>query len=268
MNMITFSTCFYILRSKVPPTTYVLWMNNFLQIVNNFNLVIYTNAETCRLIDTKGNPRIKVVLKELENFHTFSLKNNWINNHEKNKLLNKRVQWEVNMLWSEKIFFVYETVQQQYFASEFYGWCDIGYFRNTEENTHTYHLQMWPNPEKVEQLNREKIYYGCISNNDRYLKYLNDIVKNKNANGLPCTPIPAKQNSIAGNFFLLHKHKISWWVKTYYDKLNLYFQHNYLVKDDQIILLDCIFTNISEFVLIKENVKHLDNWFLFQRFFM
>jgi len=268
MNIVTFSTCFYILRSKAPPTTYIVWMNNFLQIVHNFNLVIYTNAETSKLIDTKRNPRIKVVLKELEEFHTFSFKNNWISNHEKNELLNQVIQWEVNMLWNEKVWFVYETSKNQIFESEFYGWCDIGYFRNTEVNTHTYHLQMWPNSEKIKQLNREKIYYGCIANDDNYLKFLNDIVQHKDANGLPYTPIPPNQNSIAGNFFLLHKHKIPWWTQTYYNKLVLYFQHNCLVKDDQIILLDCIFTNIAEFVLLRENVQHLDSWFLFQRFFM
>lgn len=243
-------------------------MNNFLHIVKNFNLVIYTNQETSKWIDTKGNPRIKIIIKEFEDFHTFSFKNNWIVNHEKNELLNKCIQWEVNMLWSEKIWFVNETVQKQYFISEFYGWCDIGYFRNTEGNIHTYHLQNWPNPERIRELNREKIYYGCISNDDDYLKYLNCFVENKNADGLPCTPIPPNQNSIAGNFFILHKDKISWWTQTYYDKLTLYFQHNYLVKDDQIILLDCIFTNISEFCLMRENTQHLDNWFLFQRFFM
>jgi glycosyltransferase involved in cell wall biosynthesis len=48
--------------------------------------------------------------------------------------------------------------------------------------------------------------------------------------------------------------------------LELYFNHNYLVKDDQIIVADCIFSRIEGFNLILENNPKYDNWFLFQRF--
>lgn len=37
---ITFSSCFYIIKSKFNPSIYIEWMGNFLSIVNNFNLVI------------------------------------------------------------------------------------------------------------------------------------------------------------------------------------------------------------------------------------
>ena len=47
--LITLSTCWYVLKSKFNVKTYVKWIQNFLSIVNNFNLVIYTNYESISL---------------------------------------------------------------------------------------------------------------------------------------------------------------------------------------------------------------------------
>jgi hypothetical protein len=97
------------------------------------------------------------------------------------------------------------------------------------------------------------------------MNFLYKIINNKNQNGLPIQPIPPDQQSIAGGFFILHKDLINWWTKTYEEKLELYFRNNYLVKDDQIILVDCIFSNVERFSLFSENNPIFDNWFMFQR---
>jgi hypothetical protein len=60
---------------------------------------------------------------------------------------------------------------------------------------------------------------------------------------------------------------IEWWRKTYDEKLQLYFENNYLVKDDQIVLADCILSNLKKFALFRENKLPYDNWFMFQRIF-
>jgi hypothetical protein len=169
------------------------------------------------------------------------------------------------MLWSEKIWFVKETVERKYFETEFYGWCDIGYFRNGQGDIHSSKLLNWPNNDKIMKLDKNKICYACINNDNGYMNYLYKIVNNKNHLGLPAQEIPATQNSIAGGFFIIHKDKINWWSETYNTKLELYFKNNYLVKDDQIILVDCILSNQNEFLLFRENARNLDNWFMFQR---
>ena len=114
-------------------------------------------------------------------------------------------------------------------------------------------------------LNREKIAYACINNDDGYMNYLYKIINNKNPLGLPIQPIPPHQNSVAGGFFILYKDKISWWVKTFDAKLELYLKNKYLVKDDQIILIDCIMSQQEHFTLFRENNPKFDNWFMFQR---
>jgi hypothetical protein len=262
---ITFSSCFYIIKSKFDPSIYIQWMNNLIYIVNNFNLVIYTDENSSKYINTNGNPKIKIIIKPLEQFYNYKYKDYWIENHKKNVLLNDKSCWELNMLWSEKISFVNETIERKYFDTEFYGWCDIGYFRNRPDDTPIKKLLNWSNSEKIMKLDKNKICYACINNDNRYISYLLKLVNNKNQIGLPVQQIPSTQNSIAGGFFIIHEEKIGWWKKTYDTKLELYFKHNYLVKDDQIVLVDCILSNLNDFLLFRENKPQLDNWFMFQR---
>lgn len=264
MKVITFSTCFYVLKSKFNPDIYVQWMNNFLSIVNNFNLVIYTDNNSINYINTNNNPNIKIIIKPIEEFYTYKYKNYWEENHKKNNLLNDRTDWKLNMLWSEKIWFVNDTIINKYFDTDYYGWCDIGYFRNRSIDTNTDELKNWASLNIINVLKKDKIHYGIV-NSDKYISVLEKIVNNKNELGLPVHPIPMSQVSVAGGFFIIHKKKINWWKQTYDDKLNLYFKNDYLVKDDQIILIDCILTNKHEFLLFSENISGLDNWFMFQR---
>ena len=262
---ITFSSCFYIIKSKFDPSVYVSWMNNLISIVNHFNLVIYTDENSSRYIETKENPRIKVIIKPLEEFHNYKYKDFWIKNHSKNMLLNGKSSWELNMLWSEKIWFVKETIERKVFETDFYGWTDIGYFRNRRDDIHTSKLTNWSSNKCVMENNMNKICYACINNDDNYVNYLYKLVNNKNSDGLPIKEIPSDQQSISGGFFFLHKDKIDWFLKTYDTKLQLYFNYNYLVKDDQIILADCVFSNTEHFKLFREKHMNLDNWFMFQR---
>jgi hypothetical protein len=170
------------------------------------------------------------------------------------------------MLWSEKIPLVKETIDKKYFDTELYGWCDIGYFRNRGHDMNTSQLSNWANSERINAfIDKTKITYACVNNDDAFLSQLYNLIQTKNEFGLPVQPIPVPQNSIAGGFFILKKDKIDWWFKTYDDRLQLYFKHNYLVKDDQILLVDCIFTDSTNFQLFRENDAKYDNWFMFQR---
>jgi len=264
---ITYSSCFYIIKSKFDPSVYIGWMNNFLSIVNNFNLVIYTDENSCKYINdtVRENPKIKIIIKPLEQFYNYKYKDYWIKNHKNNYLLNDKSSWELNMLWAEKIWFVNECVERKYFETEFYGWCDIGYFRNRHKDLNTSFLSNWSSKDKILLLDRNKISYACLSNDNGYLKYLHKIINNKNLVGLPVQPIPPYQISVAGGFFISYKDKVKWWAKTFDNKLDLYLKNNYLVKDDQIILIDCILSDLNNFYLFRENNPLFDNWFMFQR---
>jgi hypothetical protein len=246
--LVTFATCWYPLAAKFPVETYLPWIRFMLQEVNTYYLVLFTDAAGEAFLRASlpqaylANPNIKIVQKPCEEWYNYKYKTNWEKNHTKNSLLNKRTEWKVNMLWAEKTHFVNDARLKQYFPpTEFYGWCDIGYFRDGPCPT-------FANPAKVQVLNKNKIYYACVDPNQ--LQRLQVSVLQKNAHGLPIVPIPPEQVSIAGGFFIAHHAKIESWKNIFDAKLALYFQHDYLVKDDQIIILDCILTEPQRFALL------------------
>jgi hypothetical protein len=265
---ITFSTCWYNFKPKFDKEIYMKWARNMLHTVENYYLVIYTDQpDLLEVLELKPNSKIRVQIKSADTFVTYKYYEHWIQNHERNDLLNENarfsVDWRVNMLWSEKVHFVAETKKSAFFPpTEFYGWCDIGYFRDIPNTP------MWPNPVKIRGLNKDKIHYGCIQNNSNYLTALIRHINNKKEDGLPCEEIPPYQNSIAGGFWVAHADLIEDWRDTYDARLATYFAAGYLVKDDQIILADLIFSNMGKFLLYRENQPGLDNWFMFQRIFL
>lgn len=266
--MLTLSSCFYIMKSKFGASKYIDWMDNFISICNEFKLVIYTNEESARHINTRKNPNIKIVIKPFDQFYCYKFRDSWIKNHAKNSMLNGQsrfnTDWELNMLWSEKIAFVRETATQKYFDTEYYGWCDIGYFRNRHNDMPIRDLMAWPNPLKISALDKNKVHYACVNNSKEYVNSLARLINVRSCADLPVQQIPPHQYSVAGGFFLLHQTKIDWWFSLYYSRLEAYFNNNYLVKDDQIIIADCVFSNMGHFKLHYE-VAPYDNWFMFQR---
>jgi hypothetical protein len=282
---IIFSTCWYQFKCKNDPTTFQLWMHNMLSNVEEYYLVIYTdnNSESYVRPYADANPqRIRIVIKPMEEFYGYRYKDHWICNHTWNYLLNHRVEWNVNMLWAEKIHFVCETIENQYFMenhadaeaytnansdtnTQYYGWCDIGYFRCRPGMDFTREqLVGWGHPEKVQQLNIKKIHYACVNNDKQYINQLVRCVNHRGENGLPVEPIPPNQTSVAGGFFVGGVEVLMWWRAKFDETLQKYFENGYLVKDDQIIVADCVYSNMSRFVLHKETTEY-DNWFMFQR---
>lgn len=265
MFNITFSTCWYILKSKFDAEVYKKWFSNFLGNVNNFYLVIYTNKESYKMLKKYNkNPNIKIILVEFEEFYNYKYKDQFIRNHN-NTVLKNMIDWKLNMLWSEKISFVKKTIDNKYFETDYYGWCDIGYFRGRPNDISVDLIKTWPNPQKILELNKDKVHYAIINNNQEYMNLIFMMLRNRLSNGLPMHQLPQNQLSVAGGFFILTPVKIDWWFKEYDKTLSLYLSNNYVVKDDQMLIIDCISQNINEFELYTEEDEKYDNWFMFQR---
>ena len=261
---ITFSTCWYRLKSKFNKDVYINWIQNMLSNVNNYYLVIYTNLESFQdIAEYSSFKNIKIIIKEYEDFYNYKYKTQWLENQEKS-ILKGKIDWQLNMLWSEKIHFVTDTISNKYFETDYYGWCDIGYFRNRHNDTLIDQIKYWPSFDKIEALDKTKIHYALVNNNTRYITQLATIIiLNKNKES-PINPIPQDQISIAGGFFILTKENILWWQDTYDNCLKEYFEKGYVVKDDQMIVIDCVVNNLEKFQLYKEQGEK-DNWFMFQR---
>jgi hypothetical protein len=268
--LLTLSTCYYNIKSKFPPTKYLAWANNLLSIVNNFNLVIYTDRKSFVLfkklfiinptITKKIGVKIKIIIKPLEDFFGYKYKDNWIKNHSSSGLdLHQNVDWMLNMLWCEKVHFVNETAKNRYFVTPVYGWCDIGYFRNRKDDTNTNNLLGWPDPLKLLTLTKG-IHYACVENNTNiYSSLINEIqIKSLSKDKL-------LQKCVAGGFFIIRPELTQVYSNIFDTTLRHYFDNEFVVKDDQTILLDCIANNPRLFRLHWEQDAYYDNWFMFQR---
>lgn len=261
---IIFSTCWYKFKAKFPDSTYFEWMDNLLANVVNCHLVVYTDESQYPTLFSKygSNANIKFVVKPVEDFYNYKYRDFWIENHRKNTLLNSKTNWELNMLWSEKVHFVNETMANSYFSldvePEYYGWIDIGYFRcrpslDIDRST----IRDFPNHNKIQGLNPHKIHYALVKFDMEYMRRLIEIIKR----GIQ---IPPNQISVAGGFFIGHKTKIGWWRDTYQQKLEKYITESRLVKDDQIIIADCIFSErVGENFDLHYDKREYDPWFLF-----
>jgi hypothetical protein len=242
--------------------------------------VLYTDEENRHLFEKYAdNPKICIVVRPFTDFHNWKYARQFEENHAKNHELVRLVDWKVNMLWCEKAHFVYDAMQQGYFHTDFYGWTDIGYFRDN-----SYSQNEFPNNVTVSKLNKKHVYYSCL--HTQLLVDLYRIVTNKNEKGLPVQPIPPNQVSVAGGFFVTYKENVEWWRDEFDAKLQLYFDNGYLVKDDQMILVDCIMTEINEghqyvdirdkpqyrntitehFQILQYKDVQADHWFSFQDF--
>jgi hypothetical protein len=269
-NPITFVTCWYLLRSKFPPMKYAEWINNFMSIVNNFNLVVYTDIQSLPMLKlfVNANKKIKLVVKPVEEFWTYKYKDHWIRNHKSSLMaLHKVTDWEVNMLWNEKIFFVKDAVQNRYFDTEYYGWCDIGYFRNGIDDTNSAFLTNWPNHNLFSSHALKKhIHYGRVQNDSLIWQQLESDIINHYKHGLKSPPTN-KYDEIcfSGGFFFLHKDLINLYANLYDKKLEYYFDNHFFIKDDQLIVMDIIFTNRQLFFIHMERNSHFNKWFMFQR---
>lgn len=260
---VTFSTCWYKLSSKFDPEVYKQWMAYFLENAN-FNLVIYTNKESVSFVEPFVRERVKIVLKEWEDLKGYRHKDQWRKNHEKNDLLNDRspwkTDWKLNLLWAEKVHFVQETTT--YFKTDWYAWCDIGYFR--EPLLSPEQFRSWPNPSKVSQLQPDKIYYGLPGSKET-IHLFQQILQHNLVPG-NYIPLPPDRVTVAGGFFLISSKKVEWWANTFSATLARYFEQDRLVKDDQIIVIDCILHNIPHFMMVEETDPSKNRWFVFQGF--
>ena len=74
----------------------------------------------------------------------------------------------------------YILLQKYSFKTEWFGWCDIGYFRGRPCDLSCELLKTWPNIEKINNLDKDKIYYARVQNNIELFNSYIKIILNKN----------------------------------------------------------------------------------------
>jgi hypothetical protein len=260
MNTVTIVTAWYQLKNKFNKETYKKWTSNLLDNIMNSNIIIYTDQKSKSFLEQYINkPHIHIIIKELHEFKTYHSYLNWIKNQDKNHWLHF-ISWELVMLWCEKIAFVEDAKSK--FYSDWYIWCDIGYFRGRENDIPNETIQTFPNLLKIQTLNTDKIYYGYVGNKHLIEPYILE----KNEFDMPKIQPPLHIDVIAGGFFICSNHSLEKHSKLFYTQLHKYFMYDYMIKDDQTILNDIILSHPNDYILVEENQSKYDLWFVFQRY--
>lgn len=253
-------SCFYALKSKFSVETYSKWITYFIRIntENKENkIIIFTDAKSKKYLPIHSS--ISIIECEINEFYMFKYKEQFIHNFNNNKSFIE-LDWQLVMLWCEKIYFV-KKASLIYPDSKWVCWCDIGYFRCRphkdlllEELIHPY---VWG--EIPDWFSNEYIYYGLTTNSH--------IQQIKSICSLGKEQVPIHQNSIAGGFFVCSLDKLYLWGDLFENKCIKYFNNNYIIKDDQIIIADCIFSPDTSihFRLLRDTHIKYDTWFPFQR---
>jgi len=282
---LTLVTAFYVLpMSKFSKETYTAWLSNLLQLVwyNPYvYLVIYTDAQSSIWLPNiipqlLAIQKVSICVRPMEHFYMYKYADFWRKNHDANTLLRRTTCWELNMLWNEKLWFLRDVIQSpppEFERTPYYAWCDAGYFRNRSgvdlDTTGGFNYSRWASPSRMAELDSNKIYYSLVNSDISYVRHIKNLVQHESI-------LPPDQVTIGGGFCLIRgddKEKISDWCVHYENVLINMIEAGRLVKDDQIILANCIFSLLAEkdavFYLVKESVgTPYDPWFVFQRFLL
>ena len=279
------------------------WFRDFIRVVNRFYLVIYTGEHEYETIcneirklggDTQG--KIKVILKPISEFHNYKYERFWMDNNARTECkLAEIADWRLNMMWCEKTHFVRETIENRYFDTEYYGWCDVGYFRDTLSSgslstpaaPRAYRERIrehWPNPNIINRLHKDKVYYGCNISPEKLYKgytynaqHFQNTAKMDDADtGIPRDLYHQGAHMLSGGFYITGREKALWWCCRFQEILELYIMNNAVIQDDQHIIAHCVFTTGGsmpatnpDFCIIKINETNEDAlWFLFRNFLL
>lgn len=263
------------------------WFREFIRVVNRFYLVIYTGeteydaiCDEIRKLGEDTRRKIKVICKPFSEFHNYKYERFWMENNARPECkLAEIADWRLNMLWCEKTHFVRETIEKQYFDTEYYGWCDVGYFRDTLSPGSAYRERIrehWPNPDKINRLHKDKVYYGCNispSNLHKCYTYYAQHFQNTARRDV----YSPRAHLLSGGFYITGREKALWWCCRFQEVLELYITNNTVIQDDQHIIAHCVFTNCgtttgttnTDFCIIKINETNEDAlWFLFRDFLL
>lgn len=293
---ITLTSCLYQLKNRHGKTLHLDWFRYFIQIVNRFYLVIYTSENEYHIMNDEiqrlpeeTQRKIKVILKPYTEFYNYKYEKYWISNNNNPACdLHNVSDWRLNMVWCEKVHFVRRTIEEKYFDTEYYGWCDIGYFRDTISGHSPFSITYsnkirdgWPNSNKINRLHKNKVYYGLNLEPDIIRVGYNYHIRHfspsniDNNTGIPKDRYIHDAHIISGGFYIAGREKALWWCSRFQEILERYITNNVVVQNEQHIIAHCVFMsenanqNNKDFCILKVNETHPDKlWFLFRDFLM
>ncbi len=163
------------------------------------------------------------------------------------------------MVWAEKSWFIKKTIDDNYFNTDWFFWCDIGCFRNEK------YVEKYLSFPKFKNIpDKSKIIFSKVAE-------FNSSDTNIDNNGIPTMyhniSDQTKLCRIQGGFFCLHKSMSNVLTELYENTFNLFMKQKMFAGKDQYIMYTMYLEQpaIFEMIEAKDYTNDIINdlWFSF-----
>lgn len=231
--MTTLVTSYYKIKSKFSHETYLSWIKNFIQL--KAKIIIYTSNDLLVLFNSiiNDNTNIKIITIPFEDLYMQKYKIHWIKHHDVDP--EKKIHTpDLYMIWSQKIIFLQNASEENYYNTEYFFWCDIGAFRGSVDKRM---IELFPTNKYFQ---KHKILFSSINR-----------LKNDDINKIYCI----RENKLVGGLFGGDKTAILNWRIEYEKTLNYYFDNNMFAGKDQTVMLSTYIRNPNLAIIVASNVS-------------
>jgi len=252
--MTTIVTSYFQLnQSKASHLQYIEWMKNMLMIDNP--MVIFCDEkseETIYMLRSGKHDKTRIIVTNFKEFYSYKYANHFLEHYKMDKEQQVGHNMFLYMIWSEKSSFMKRAIELDPFKSEYFLWVDIGCFRrpNTEYIN-------WPNPEKIDCLDKTKILLLMIQPFTREEWY---------CNSRETLPSFQSANRIGGTIFGGGKDVLLKWHEKYYEMLEYFISINRFIGKDQSIMNSVYLLNKEMCQLVTWQPGCPDPWFYLQEY--
>jgi len=258
----TIVTCYFNLNSKHSKENYKQWIHNMLSNIET-GMVIFTDEESYDYIVKSRGQYLKnthIIITSLDRFHTNQYQEDWVRHHklfDPEKAIHSP---ELYMVWAEKSHFLKQSIQMNTFESDYFMWCDIGCFRNRQQqgDIPLDKIKHFPLEEKVKKCSSDKVYLTQTGPFHPLCYQLGD-------DGLTKIEFTHISASIGGTIFLGHKDILLKWHDVYYNTIQTFIKKNRFIGKDQNIMANITISHPEMVFVIK--ASHNDPWFFFHWLF-
>ncbi|XP_055347779.1 uncharacterized protein LOC129594940 [Paramacrobiotus metropolitanus] len=215
-NIVTVVTAYYPVPSKHNHSEYLEWINNFLSIIP-CHLYIYTTRNMypkLRHMRSNYTDRSRFIVREFDELAEYAKMDKW------NYIKSIDPEWyhtpEVYVVWNQKWRFVQEAIEENAFNSEYFLWCDIGSFRDTNL---AHLLKTFPNVDVVRNKlqDHSKLTFNLMSP-------YNEDERGNGSFWLTLRNGNTFADHVGGGIVAGHKEAWAIWIRNYYNMQVLFFK--------------------------------------------
>ncbi len=247
-KLATVVTAFYPVKSKRSPEQYMEWASTFMKL--SAPILLFTSetyAQKFQTMRTNGQP-LKIIVRPFHQLYAWqTYENKW---KQTAKLDHESYHSpELYAVWAQKMFFVAEAAEANYFNTNTFYWCDIGAFR--DPNISSDMLATFPRSDILESISPAILMNSVspLTEEDKFTKNFKHV------------------DRLVGGLWGGTKKACVRWKNAYEAELVRQFRKGVFAGKDQTVMLLMYLSDPSLVVIVKPTVSAGNQWF-FQQYLL